>query len=133
MRNNIFEETISNEECRYYSKPGYTYSLSTQEIQEQKLVELGFVLMESEWPGKPYVANADGTWGIDTVMAFELLRVERNKRLAETDYFVTSDYPLPEDRRTAVLAYRKALRDLPSQEGAPWDGAEHVPWPVLGF
>ena len=42
------------------------------------------------------------------------------------------DYPIPADQRTAVQAYRQALRDLPAQEGAPWDGgAEDTPWPDL--
>ena len=118
---------------KFFSKPGYTYSVSTENASEEKLKELGFIEMQSEQPGKQYIANADGTWSINADKAFDMLRKERNKRLAETDYFVTSDYPLPEDRRTAVLTYRKALRDLPSQEGAPWDGAEHVPWPVLRF
>lgn len=61
---------------------------------------------------------------------FERLRAERDRRLAATDYLLMPDYPIPDDQRTAVQAYRQALRDLPSQEGAPWDGGgEETPWP----
>lgn len=42
----------------------------------------------------------------------ELLRVERDKRLAETDW--TQNPDVPEATRNAWVTYRQALRDLPS-------------------
>ena len=59
---------------------------------------------------------------------FERLRSERDQRLAATDYLLMPDYPLSDDQRTILQVYRQALRDLPSQEGAPWDeiGRAHV-------
>ena len=63
---------------------------------------------------------------------FERLRSERDQRLAATDYLLMPDYPLSDDQRTILQVYRQALRDLPSQEGAPWDGGgESTPWPVM--
>ena len=63
---------------------------------------------------------------------FERLRAERDRRLDETDYLLMADYPLAEDAGAVVKAYRQSLRDLPSQEGAPWDGGgEETPWPVI--
>ena len=63
---------------------------------------------------------------------FERLRSERDQRLAATDYLQMPDYPLSDDQRTILQVYRQALRDLPSQEGAPWDGgAEDTPWPEI--
>ena len=63
---------------------------------------------------------------------FERLRSERDQRLAATDYLLMPDYPLSDDQRTILQVYRQALRDLPSQEGAPWDGGgEETPWPVM--
>ncbi|WP_417293066.1 phage tail assembly chaperone [Desulfovibrio porci] len=42
------------------------------------------------------------------------------------------DYPLDNADMVTVRAYRQALRDLPQQDGAPWDGGgEETPWPVL--
>ena len=62
---------------------------------------------------------------------FERLRSERDQRLAATDYLLMQDYPLPADQLTAVQIYRQALRDLPAQEGAPWDGGgKETPWPA---
>ena len=63
---------------------------------------------------------------------FERLRSERDQRLAATDYLLMPDYPLSDDQRTILQVYRQALRDLPSQEGAPWGGgAEDTPWPEI--
>lgn len=63
---------------------------------------------------------------------FERLRAERDWRLTATDYLLMQDYPIPADQLTAVQAYRQALRDLPAQEGAPWDGGgDETPWPEL--
>lgn len=63
---------------------------------------------------------------------FERLRSERDQRLAATDYLLMPDYPLSDDQRTVLQLYRQALRDLPSLEGAPWDGgAEDTPWPEM--
>ncbi len=62
----------------------------------------------------------------------ERVRVERDKRLAACDYLIMPDYPLAEVERAAWMAYRQALRDLPQQEGFPWEGPEDpaVSWPV---
>lgn len=62
---------------------------------------------------------------------FERLRAERDRRIAATDFLLMQDYPIPADQRTAVQAYRQALRDLPAQDGAPWDGGgKDTPWPA---
>ena len=64
---------------------------------------------------------------------FERLRAERDRRIENTDYLLMQDYPISEDDKAAVETYRQALRDLPAQEGAPWDGGEdETPWPTLG-
>ena len=63
---------------------------------------------------------------------FERLRAERDSRIAATDYLIMPDYPLAEDSRAAVQSYRQALRDMPTKEGAPWDGGgEATPWPAM--
>ena len=39
---------------------------------------------------------------------------------------------LTQEQYTALLTYIQALRDLPAQPGAPWDGGgELTPWPEL--
>ena len=51
-----------------------------------------------------------------------LLRVERNRKLAETDWWGVSDQTMTQ----AQTDYRKALRDIPQQSGFPSD----VTWPT---
>ena len=61
---------------------------------------------------------------------FASLRAERDRRIAATDYLVMPDYPLTEEAKATVSTYRQALRDLPQQAGAPWDGGDDLtPWP----
>ena len=63
---------------------------------------------------------------------FARLRAERDRRIAATDYLLMPDYPLAENSRAAVQSYRQALRDLPTKEGAPWDGGgDATPWPAM--
>ena len=53
-------------------------------------------------------------------------REKRNRLIAETDYMAMPDYPLNEEKKAAVLAYRQALRDVPEQAGFP----RQIDWPV---
>lgn len=61
------------------------------------------------------------------------LRSARDALLAATDKYLLADYPISAENMAAVKAYRQALRDLPAQPGAPWDGGggELTPWPEL--
>ena len=53
------------------------------------------------------------------------VRTERDSKIAKTDYLAMPDYPLSDEDRVQVFAYRQALRDLPTQEGFP----REVVWP----
>lgn len=53
-------------------------------------------------------------------------REKRNQLIAETDFMAMPDYPLDEERKAAVLAYRQALRDVPEQAGFP----RQIDWPT---
>ena len=60
------------------------------------------------------------------------LRAERDTRLASTDKLLLPDYPISADNLALIKAYRAALRDIPAQPGAPWDGGgTEAPWPEL--
>ena len=60
----------------------------------------------------------------DEVLALEI-RDRRNDLLTETDYLMQPDYPISEETRTALKAYRQALRDITKQDGFP----KEVVWP----
>ena len=58
-----------------------------------------------------------------------LLRVERNRRIAETDWMANSDVTMTDDWKT----YRQALRDLPSSASPALDeqgNLTNVTWPT---
>ena len=63
------------------------------------------------------------------------VRAERNKLLALTDHLVMPDYPLDVNKLEEIKVYRQALRDIPQQQGFPWNGPDDpaCPWPVLSL
>jgi len=56
-----------------------------------------------------------------------LVRTQRNELLQKTDHTQLNDFPCTEARKLVINNYRQALRDLPAQDGFPWD----VVWPSL--
>ena len=60
----------------------------------------------------------------DTVLAASA-RQKRDRLIATTDYLVTPDYPISDDRLAKVKIYRQALRDIPEQSGFP----RTITWP----
>jgi len=61
---------------------------------------------------------------IETARLASEAREKRNQLLAETDFYALGDVTMSD----AMKAYRKALRDVPSQSGFPTD----INWPELG-
>lgn len=55
----------------------------------------------------------------------EQVRLERDRRIAATDYYLMPDYPSNPQNLEELKVYRQALRDVPKQEGFPRD----VRWP----
>lgn len=57
----------------------------------------------------------------------ERVRAKRDRRIAETDWYMMPDYPADPETLEVVKNYRKALRDITLQSGFPRD----VEWPVM--
>jgi hypothetical protein len=55
------------------------------------------------------------------------IRVERDARLLACDWTQLDDTPLSNTAKASWASYRQALRDVPSQEGFPWN----VVWPPV--
>jgi hypothetical protein len=56
-------------------------------------------------------------------MTIDELRTERNRRLAETDFYALKDVHMP----PVMQMYREQLRDLPAKEDLDLD---NVVWPT---
>lgn len=52
------------------------------------------------------------------------LRAERNAKLAETDVYMISDYPITTEQKTAWQTYRQALRDM------DFTDPDNITWPT---
>ena len=84
-----------------------------------------------EYPGDMPSAEDQAKWiaEYEAAQSWSELREERNRRLAETDWWSFADSPAMTDEQTA---YRQALRDLPATVPAPpVDDTEAMKsWPV---
>lgn len=108
------------QEATEYWLPGDTWETPARQMFVPGPLPEGAM---TERPEKPAPTDAE---------LFARLRAERDRRLALTDYAMMPDYPLTSEQKVAVTIYRQALRDLPQEEGAPWDGGgELTPWPVM--
>lgn len=65
----------------------------------------------------------------ENIQAFKMLRLQRNQKLSETDWWAGSDLKMTADQAT----YREALRDLPSTASPELDEDGEltgVTWPT---
>lgn len=76
----------------------------------------------------PETLETDGTWVFDGAeivqdadLTAEYLRGKRDTLLGETDWAICLDSPLDAERKSVIMGYRQALRDMPQQEGFPFD------------
>lgn len=81
--------------------------------------------------GPIFVDNEDGT-AAQQEAAYKaqkdaeqavIVRADRNKKLSDCDWTQLADAPVDD---LAWATYRQALRDIPNQEGFPWN----VTWPT---
>ena len=73
-----------------------------------------------KWDGSKIIKDDDALTAYQTAEKWKSIRNDRNRRLAETDYFALNDNTLSDDMKT----YRQALRDVPSQSDP-----DNITWP----
>lgn len=113
-------EMVADNRGTKYWMPEDAWDSNPREMKDLGPLPAGAVTAR---PEKPAPTGAE---------LFAMLRSERDRRIGATDFMLLADYPIPEDRRLAVQVYRQALRDLPAQPGAPWDGGgAATPWPDM--
>ena len=74
----------------------------------------GAIKLEKSTNGTISIVRDDDKWSKLEPKLFRNFRQERNRRLAEVDWIFSSDYQVEDTLYKEWLAYRKALRDLPS-------------------
>jgi hypothetical protein len=92
-----------------------------QFFESMGYTEVGEV--ERAYDGRYFVVGHAPTMPQEEVVI--QVRAERNRRLAETDWYMMPDYPSNPQNLEELKVYRQALRDVPKQEGFPRD----VRWP----
>ena len=74
-----------------------------------------------KWDGSKIIKDDEALTAYQTAEKWKNIRVDRNRRLAETDYFALSDQTLS----AAMRAYRNKLRLLPQDNSDP----DNITWP----
>ena len=96
-------------------RPGAAWSLSGFEYS-------GLVWLDDS--PKPTQHELDAAWpAVTEAIAWDAVRAERNRLLAESDWTQVADAPV---NATAWAVYRQALRDVPQDFASPDD----VVWPA---
>jgi len=60
---------------------------------------------------------------LENAEPIRLLRLERNHKLAETDVYMVSDFPITTEQKTEWQTYRQKLRDL------DFSDPDNITWP----
>ena len=75
-----------------------------------------------KWDGSKIVKDDDALTAYQTAEKWKRIRVDRNRRLAETDYLALKDNTLS----TAMKEYRNKLRSVPQDNSDP----DNITWPT---
>ena len=111
-------EVVKKDEIEDWKKKGYVLRDETYLAQKQEEADARY----AEWIVNPETEQD----------RFDMLNQGCAQRLSATDRYMTPDYPISDESKEALFAYRKALRELNHQEGAPWDGGGSLtPWPEM--
>lgn len=97
----------------------FVYDEYQIETKNRSMLKISVEKNYEAWLVKAKQAEAD-------VLAAEI-REKRNKMLAETDFYFLTDRELDSAKRSALEAYRQALRDITEQPGFPYA----VVWPEV--
>lgn len=114
-----------------YNKQKYTslYSLR-QAIWQNEKMAYGDPKTQEEFNNLGLKVTIEEYDPIDEMSDEEVAQMVRNRRdslIAESDFYVQSDYPSTPEGLEAVKAYRQALRDITEQKGFP----RNVEWPEI--
>lgn len=114
---------------------GVVISHTTTTPHDEEMREL--IRQFSQEEGYREKRGEDLSWAVEKIPekteeekladAEEQIRSKRDSLISDTDYLLMDDYPISSEDLEAVKAYRTALRDVPQQEGFPYD----VVWPEL--
>ena len=147
----VYAKIVGGEITHYPSSIEYLVSqqiLSTENPTDDQLAVANIVAVKRSNAAKPIdefnyvmkpVCQLDGSWQEEWVKAetsaemqgrnrqwhAHLVVTQRNTMLAQSDWTQMPDAPV--SNRQAWQAYRQALRDVPLQEGFPFN----VQWPKI--
>jgi len=122
--NTSFPQQLTVELLNGFDADPVLNGAQAQPTRYQTAYQDGVEEINGQWFTKFSVADmdAEAIASIDANQA-KSVRDERNRKLTASDWTQVADAPVDQ---AAWAAYRQALRDIPLQEGFPWE----VTWAV---
>ena len=118
-------------ESRNYKWADVEHTLLDCEIEHPDFGWIPYTTSEDDtglgkeiWDNRDNLDIAEYEGLSDEILANQI-RAKRDSLLEQTDYLVTSDYPINDDRLAKIKIYRQALRDISEQSGFP----RSITWP----
>lgn len=100
--------------------PAFNEQTESIEVAAPALVNGVWVRLQTVVPAEPDEVERR------TAIQAAIIRTERNRLLAASDYSQLADFPMGEHIYRVITEQRQALREVPQQLGFPWA----VNWPV---
>tara|TARA_R100000406_G_scaffold95277_2_gene89102 strand:+ start:808 stop:1158 length:351 start_codon:yes stop_codon:yes gene_type:complete len=111
---------------KYNTTSGQVLGMSNSQSALQNNLQSGEAIVEQASAVGGYISDMTVTNGVvsgdNTNRLSDQVRTERDRLLAETDWWASSDLTMT----AAQTTYRQDLRDIPSQSGFP----SNVTWPT---
>ena len=114
----------------YKDNQGNIYAVSPIQTPKKEWVALTEKETEAHLNPQPTVEQLAATVRAERDSLIKSVRwcIERHS----DELVLGKETTLTPEQYTALLTYIQALRDLPAQPGAPWDGGgELTPWPAM--
>ena len=117
-----YEIIETNTPLSYQTKDSYNNDVTISFNQSGHIVsDLEGTHYHLKWDGSKIIKDDDALTAYQTAEKWKRIRSDRNRRLAETDYFALSDQTMTDKMKT----YRKKLRDVPKDNSDP----DNIAWP----
>lgn len=118
-----FPQVIPDELAQEYDVFKVEPSERPQVDRTKHVVEVDPILVEGKWTQQfEVVDKSEQELEQEDEQQAQAVRSQRNSLLTECDWTQVEDAPV---NKVAWAAYRQALREVPDQEGFPWN----VTWP----
>ena len=128
-------ESVTTEDVPDYS--GEDYEIVEAKVDIQGFQQSGHIALSMEgattfhltWDGTTVSTDDTAKAAWELAEEWKLIRAERTRLLAESDWTQGADSPLTDAKKTAWATYRTSLRTLPEDQNSKTKSSD-ITWPT---